>query len=199
MRVQNAIKAYKDDYIVFSKNKDVNLLLNLHDFNVISIDPASKNFAIRCESRSPRLVTTLRMTKEKFRDDIGLYDQITTFLDSFDFTSCTVCLIERQMVVNYTMIRASQHCLTYFCVKYPYMMVVEVSSKLKTSVLGAPPKLNYNERKKWSVEKAQELYRKYDDKQGQELFKAVVGKKDDVADTTTQSEAFFTLIGYVQK
>lgn len=198
MHAQTAVKFYKDDYIIFSRDDDLQRLCRLPVFNVISIDPACKNFAIRCEVRTKTCVTTIRLMKEKFDDSIQLYKQITEFLNRFDFTSCDICLIERQMSVNYTMIRASQHCITYFCIKYPHMIVVEESPKLKTRILNAPPKLNYNERKKWSIQEAERLFDMYGDSEGKRLFKSIKGKKDDAADTVTQAEAFFILIGYTE-
>src|SRR5438874_8442394 len=123
---QASLKFYKNDYIHFGRNKDIATLKTLSNINVASIDPAIKNFALRLESRSRRSVTTIYMNKVKFEDDTSVYSQITTYLDEFneDFLDVHITLIERQMSVNYNMIRVSQHCLTYFAIKYPNMIVL---------------------------------------------------------------------------
>lgn len=182
-------------YTIFSENKDMGSLLGMEEIKVVSIDPAIDNFGFRLEVRTPTSLRTVFMEKSVHED---CFLSLTRYLDSFDMSEASIVLIESQMTINYDMIRVSQHCITYFCLRYPSVIVVELSSKLKTNVLGAPKGMTKPQRKKWSVEEAERIYTKYGDTEGMRMLRSTVGKKDDVADTTTQSEAFFVMTSYVK-
>jgi len=126
-----------------------------------------------------------------------------------DFETCSVFLIEQQMQFgrfkNNTMAqKLGQHCYSYFVYKFGREKeVVEFPAYHKTQVLGAPkipgkPYKNGRERwksmtkpnrKKWSVSKAKEIL----EKRGEiDVLKELttVKKKDDLADTLTQLQAY---------
>ena len=66
------------------------------------------------------------------------FEQLSEIIDFFEknhhlLSQATICIVEKQMSINYTMVRISQHVETYFLTKYPNVAVFEISSKLKAA------------------------------------------------------------------
>ena len=87
-----------------------------------------------------------------------LFIKITDLLDEYIkyWDLCTVVLIEQQMQFgatrNTTALKVGQHILSYFIFRYgSFKMIMEYPARLKTRLMGAPPKLSKPERKKWAV------------------------------------------------
>lgn len=59
---------------------------------------------------------------------------------------------------NVDAIKIGEIVFTWFLEKYPDAIVMYFGSQHKTQILGAPWKMTKPERKKWSVEKAREMY-----------------------------------------
>nr|QBK90015.1 MAG: holliday junction resolvase [Pithovirus LCPAC101] len=131
-----------------------------------------------------------------------IYDTMTDILDHHMkyFMKCHMIIIERQREVNYKMIRCSQHIITYFLIKLRYVdthpIIYEVSSKLKSKMLDAPPNLTPSQVKKWSVELGQLILQYRGDNKSLDMIeKASKAKKDDYCDVVVQIEALFKYIG----
>lgn len=196
------IKSCKSDFIAFSEKRDILSLLTLPSINVVSIDPGVENLGLRMEVRyAPHRtfgnnVSTVGMTRTCITGS-NVFDNLRSYLRGLhnNFLQTHITIIECQMKCNNdNVIRVSQFCLTYLSVMYPNMIVLEISSKLKTRILGAPLKMSYAQRKKWSVLKARDLFTERGDQKALAILDGVDGKLDEFGDTTTQAEAFFRLL-----
>lgn len=156
---------------------------------IFSIDPGRVNFACRLEERRQNgEIETLLFKKMRFEE---LFDIIKFFEENEELLSkTTICVVEKQMSINYTMIRVSQHVETYFLTKYPHVAVFEISSKLKA-------------KKDVTVPTAKDILEKGNDKIGIDILdklenpikekgkrKPKKEKLDDLCDTVCQSDAF---------
>lgn len=98
--------------------------------------------------------------------------------------SCSVVLIEQQMNTNVAALKLAQHVRSYMEILFPHVKVVDISSRLKTK--GAPKGMTYSQRKKWCVEKATKIL----EDQGSPGLISKFAKKDDIADTICQLQAY---------
>lgn len=180
-------------------------------YQVISIDPAQKNLALRIERRYlTGKIETLVFDKVDITGGLGestaqyidvRYDNLTKFLDQFKqyYPDTHMFIIERQLAVNYRSVRISQHAISYFLLTLkdakhlPY--IIEISPQIKTRELGAEKGLNKNQIKKWAVARALLLLKWRDDKEGLKIMQKHKRKQDDLADTVCQIEALFSLWG----
>lgn len=124
-------------------------------------------------SLRPDYVTATVFARKKISFDLGLCVCMSNVLDSYEhlWKDVDVFLVEKQMDINNLCVRLSQHCESYFLLKYPGKRVVEFPSHFKTTVLGAPKvlkkggktlKKKYKSmekpaRKKWAVDTAKEI------------------------------------------
>ena len=178
---------------------------------VISIDPGIRNLALRVESRGIRdgnhPIKTIVFEKlriaEVDRKIEGRVDQlftlVTEFLEKYReiFKSSHMVIIERQLPINYKAVRVEQHILTYFMLLFKDMMptlplIYEVDPKLKGRELGASKHLNERGIKQWSIDYATEELNKRQDSVGLAVFAKNKRKLDDLADTLTQINSFFS-------
>lgn len=182
---------------------------NLTYFNVISIDPATNHFALRIEKRNfDGNIEPLAWSKENFKveeSEINTnkkYVRIIEYLKGFDhiFKTCHYMIIERQLHINYKAVRISQNAISYFLTKFPEILCVEVSPRLKTWGLGAPKGLNERQIKDWAIIEADKILEMRRDIWSIERFrwkpKGKKEKKDDLADTVVQVEGLFKLWGF---
>jgi hypothetical protein len=156
---------------------------------IFSIDPGRVNFACRLEERKEDgTIEGLLYVKKRFEE---LLD-INRFFDENQelLSKTTICIVEKQMSINYTMIRVAQHVETYFLTKYPSVAVYEISAKLKVG-------------KEETIETAKKILSKGNDKTSVELLERLGNpqkqagqrkpkkeKLDDLCDTVCQIEAF---------
>jgi hypothetical protein len=160
---------------------------------IFSIDPGRVNFACRLEERTYDLsgnvkIKGLMFVKKRFEE---LLEIQKFFEDHYDLLSqTTICIVEKQMSINYTMIRVSQHVETYFLTRFPQCAVFEISSKLKVG-------------KELTIETAKEILKMGDDQYSCDLIQKLMHptvvkgqrkpkkeKMDDLCDTVCQTEAF---------
>jgi hypothetical protein len=184
----------------------------------VSIDPAVATFAFRIERRYANShVETIYMCKLDFKNydnttktggttriDPRVLTNVSEFLTSMIpiMNEARIVAIERQMSDNYKATRIFQHTLTFFMMMAPTFkyqcIVMDVSAKLKTKILGAPKNLNYNGRKEWGIDKALELLELRGDTFALNTIQHHRGKSktkaDDLADTVIQMEAWFILV-----
>ena len=103
------------------------------------------------------------------------------------------------MPFNYKATRIAQHTLTFFMIQLKNLpqlpMIFEIDSKLKGKELDAPKTLNKNGLKEWAVQIATQLLKQRNDNKGLDILYSN-RKKDDLADTLCQIEAFFSYFGW---
>ena len=122
----------------------------------LSIDPGTKNFALRIETRyfDGRIIGEIMMKPDFTNDDnlsvCPLYNLVIAFLEQFSdwFSTIDVVIIERQLPINYKMVRMSQHLISYCLIRIPSAHILEIDSTIKTKELEAPPRLDKREVKK---------------------------------------------------
>ena len=156
---------------------------------IFSIDPGRVNFACRLEERKDDgTIIGLLFIRARFEE----LNEITDFFEKNHtlLSQTTICIVEKQMSINYTMIRVAQHVETYFLTKYPHVAVFEISSKLKVG-------------KEETIQTAKDILTKGKDETIFQLLqnlgnpikepgkrKPKKEKLDDLCDTVCQIEAF---------
>jgi predicted GTPase len=90
-------------------------------------------------------------------------------------------------------LKIAQHALSYFTFLYRDLKnIFEFPAYHKTKILGAPGKMDKPSRKKWAIEKAQEIWIERDDfKTAQKVVSSK--KKDDMSDVLVMCQAFVYL------
>ena len=153
----------------------------------------------------------LRLDPETFHN---MNDALDEYLDYFD--DCVAFVIEQQMSfrgkINPMAMKLGQHCYSYFTFKYGRTkQFIEFPAYHKTQVLGAPKvpgkknkkggfrwkTLGDRDRKKWSIDKAVEILTSRGELDVLEGL-TTVSKRDDLADTLTQLQAF-KYLAFVEK
>lgn len=133
-------------------------------------------------------------------------DLLTSYLPYFDH--CSYVIIERQMMfgrlTNPMAVKLAQHCYSFFVYTYGRAMkVIEYDAFQKTQILGSKmlevknkkgvikyKAIDKPSRKKWSIAKCEEILTMRNDVATLTLFKTKNVKKDDIADTINQLQAF---------
>lgn len=196
MHFQANKRAMKDDYIIYSKNKDLTTLVGKEEIFIVGLDPAMCNFAVGIESRpwggQGACISLFKFkVRSKVEDNVQQFcSDFINVLDEYAewWEHINLIILERQMTENPDASRISQHALTYFLLKCPEAIIVEINPKLKGKILKAPKGLNYGALKKWSVEKGKEILQTRGDTFG---LKQLTGKKlDDKCDVICEVEAF---------
>jgi len=186
-------------------------LLNLFKYSktkIVSIDPGSKNYAIRISERNNRtgsmksLYYSRWMLEDNIKNDrkieidrtfTSLYKLLNNIKDLIIKTD--LMIIERQLPINYNSTRIMQDTISYFNNIYSgnetgrYPTIVIVAPQLKGKMLGAPKGLPKAELKKWSVDVAYDFLEMDNDLWAINILNSEK-KKDDLADVVTQLEAF---------
>lgn len=189
---------------------------------VVSIDPAIKNFAIRIEKiyNDGRIVpirfgkydvageiidTTPKNKKFTLKNVEQLtsrtFSNINNVLDEFQdkYEDCHYILIERQLPKNHKMVKVMQHIISYFSVVTKNMpllpWIVEIDPKLKGAIFGFG-KCDYNVLKKKTTTLVREILTNRDDNVSLGIMDFWKSKQDDLADTVIMILAFFVWIGY---
>lgn len=179
---------------------------------LVSIDPARKNYALRIERRYfngwIKTIVFIKVSIDSIKEENDItvnntYQELTYFLDRYKefYNNCHYIIIERQLPANYKATRIAQHTIAYFSIHLhnsvllPY--IVEINPKLKGKMLGAPKGLSDSQLKSWAVEKGHELFNIRKDNYSLEILKHFKNKQDDLCDTACQAEAFMILLGYL--
>ena len=179
-------------------------------YQVVSIDPATKNYALRIERRyhngwiTPVVfdkVSIGSIVQEGDTTICNTYQVLTQFLSKYEqfYDECHFIIIERQLPQNYKATRIAQHSITYFSMRLhnrPLLpSIVEVDPQLKGKALGAPKGINPQQLKSWAVEKARELLTIRKDDFSLQVLDYFRNKQDDLSDTVCQAEAIFICWG----
>lgn len=131
---------------------------------------------------------------------VNMYDVLEKFSSYFDL--CSIILIEQQMSfgtnkTNTMAMKLAQHCKSYFIFKYKTTKeIVDFPAYHKTQVFGAGKSLTKPQRKKWSVEKAIDIFMQRGDMETVQMI-SDKKKRDDLADVFMQLQAF-KFIRYVE-
>ena len=171
---------------------------------IISIDPATKTFAIRIEIRyldgsvKPVFFVKWDLSDNSGKDSdepVEKYSNLNRKLDEIYqyIEDANVIFIERQPPINYKSCRMMQNAITYFSIKLSgskyYPIIYDVAPQLKGKILGAPPRISQYELKQWSVDKSKEILEIQGDVWSLEVLRGNKTKADDLADTVVQIEA----------
>lgn len=178
-------------------------------YQVVSIDPATDNFAFRIERRWYNgFIEGVAFEKVKFCRNISddgimeMFPEIIMFLDKYKdfYRDTSLFIIERQMHINYNAIRVVHIVFGYY-VTYiltsndnQSRVLIEIDPKVKGNVLGAPKGCDKKTLKQWGIDEAKNLLRLRCDNPCINIINQHK-KKDDLADTVIQIEAFFKLLG----
>ena len=169
-----------------------------------SIDPATKNYAVRIERRyhngwiTPVVFdkTSLKTVDQEGTSTIcTTYKTLTEFLEKYIkfFHDCHFIIIERQLPQNYKATRIAQHTISYLSIKlYNTLLlpsIIEVDSKLKGRILGAPKGISDKQLKSWAVEEGRKLFTTRLDDFSLNVLNHFSTKQDDLCDTVCQIEA----------
>jgi hypothetical protein len=143
---------------------------------------------IICSNNNITDVSATTKAKGSKALDANTFLRLTALLDSYKeyFDKCSTIIIEQQMSfgskINTMAIKIAQHTYSYFLFRYGNTKkIVEFPSYNKTQILGAPGGLEKPKRKKWAIEKANEIWTLRGDLETLELVSSKK-KKDDISD-----------------
>lgn len=171
---------------------------------VTAIDPALKNCAIRVERRTYKdgvlIVDTLFQGKFNFTnfDNLNYYaNSISCILPLLEyFTTSQYILIESQMIINYELVRMSQHLISFIMIYTKNQglkpLIIEIDSRIKSRLFQAP-RMTKVELKKWAIENAVKILTQRQDTETLNFLLAAT-KKDDHADTICYTEAWWKIL-----
>jgi hypothetical protein len=177
---------------------------------IVSIDPARKNYAMRIERRyhngwiTPVVFDKVAIESIQQEGDTTIcntYQVLTSFFDKYRqfYDECHFIIIERQLPQNYKATRIAQHSISYFSIclhnKPLLPSIVEVDPKLKGKILGAPKGISDKQLKSWAVEVGRNLLTMRQDNFSLQVLDHFRNKQDDLCDTVCQIEAIFICWG----
>lgn len=147
---------------------------------------------ILCSNNNISDISNISTTNKKEKGSKSLtsnvFLKLTSLLDSHKeyFDKCSTIIIEQQMSfgskINTMAIKIAQHTYSYFLFRYGNTKkIVEFPSYNKTQILGAPGGLEKPKRKKWAIEKANEIWTLRGDLDTVEMINSKK-KKDDMSD-----------------
>lgn len=214
LKINKSEKPDKTPYsIYYPHSLDVSNRKWTQDYiQVVSMDPATKNFALRIEKRyfdgrilpvvfdKVSLKPVLVDTNES--QVVTTYESLTDFLNKYYqyYLDCHFIIIERQLPQNYRATRIAQHTISYFSImlhdKPLLPSIIELDPKIKGKVLGAPKNIGDKQLKTWAIMKARELLTMRQDEFSIGVLNYFSKKQDDLSDTVCQAEALFILWGY---
>lgn len=178
-------------------------------YQIVSIDPNQKNYAIRIERRykngwiTPLVFDKVTLNKSTIESDVTIcdtYQHLTSILDKYVsyYDSCHFIIIKRQPPQDYRAVRISTHTISYFSIRLhntPLLSsIIELDPKLK--ILGAPKGITEKQFKAWMVEKARELLTLRQDTFSIKILNYFPTKQDDLSRTVCQAEALFIYWGF---
>lgn len=204
-RVSRFSKGPKKPYSVWSLHSDDRSpTWDNRELRVGSIDPAIKNYAVRVETwkicdrnvqeRSMEYFSKSDLTIGSEEDPTLVYKNLSQLLTTILplLITCQFVIVECQMAINTEITRISQHTITEICVRVQNKgvccLVLEMDSRLKTRLLGVPPKIRGQTLKKWTIDTAIQLFRQENDDISIEFIMSQK-KKDDLADVKCQLRA----------
>ncbi len=197
----------KQDRFIKNGKKDINptdkYTSFLEEFYHCGNTILCSNNDITCdpeENKEPKKRATKKSKKDDSKEDkpvkkkgsktldSSVFIRLTNLLDSHKeyFDKCSTIIIEQQMSfgskINTMAIKIAQHTYSYFLFRYGNTKkIVEFPSYNKTQILGAPGGLDKPQRKKWAIEKANEIWTMRGDMDTIDMI-TTKKKKDDMSD-----------------
>lgn len=173
----------------------------------LSIDPGTKNLAIRMEKRmkhgkQKKIIFEKLNIKynivEDGRVEVEFFDTLIDYMDEkIDLIlKLDVIIVERQPIVNYRTARIMQHFLTYFnivfknCQEEVCPMIVDVKPELRKKWLKFPKNLNKNGFDQATKEIGRNFLEKQNDAESIAVLNKTGRKTDDLCITVCQIETF---------
>jgi hypothetical protein len=147
--------------------KDINDSDDIKDIKDIKIKKKNKKKNLDDSDNSYYSDTDNKDNKKKGSKSLNanIFLRLTSLLDKNKdyFDKCSTIIIEQQMSfgnrINTMAIKIAQHTYSYFLFRYGNTKkIVEFPSYNKTQILGAPGGLDKPKRKKWAIEKANEIW-----------------------------------------
>lgn len=192
-------------------------------YQIVSIDPSTKNLGIRIEKRylDGKIETLVHerygfvpLAKERRAQGLEplknpnkielfpeLYRDITLFLNKYEklYRESHIVIIERQLDINYKCVRIAQHVISYFSLLLQNArllpFIVEIDSREKFEQWKCPKNLNNAGKKQWIIKRMIQLCYYRNDEYS--LEKLTELKKDDLADTIAQIDAWMHNVGLI--
>lgn len=169
----------------------------------VFIDPGIINCAIRiCKNDLiTNTITTILQIKLNFNDptpDLHYFNAITIlnkYLSYFKWSHYIV--IEKQLPINYKLVRMSQHLISYFMITLKNKgfrpLIYEIDPKQKSHLLGGKFKMPKAKLKIWCKDKALEILLARNDIS---TYNFIINskKQDDHGDTVCYDECWWLLI-----
>lgn len=198
------MKTIKNKFWILNDTKDLKTGLvcsskNLRDLIInsdiiISVDPGIKNFSfIVLEPKKLKLIIYHRLI---LKQGSMIYKDLTKKLDNImneiKENKKITLIIEKQLPRSIVMSRIEQHVISYFIIKYPDSLVIQVNPRNRILML----KNHYKKdkiTKKDSVEWASSHIEKIEDNKAKEIIKSLK-KKDDFSDTICQVYSLIYLL-----
>lgn len=191
-------------------NKNLASLIDIHTeisipttrdyYQIGSIDPAVKNFALRVERRynlnngtvfvTPGLHTVWDISpKGKYKSQwSNLNDKLDQEFNLFD--NCDYIIIEKQLKINKYATAVQQHVISYLSIRlknnHRKTKIFIIDSKLKNIVLQSKKGDNI---KLLSIQRCLDILMSRNEQSSIDIINAT-NKKDDLADVICQIEAF---------
>lgn len=181
----------------------------------VFVDPGIKNCAIRIAhydldtgAKTTRLQLNFDFTHESLTTefvttgygiDTIYYTNVSKALDEYSelFRWAHYIVIESQLPINYDLVRMSQHITTYLMMtvkdKGFRPLIIEIDPKLKSRMLGAPPKMTKPQLKVWCKNKAVAILRERGDTVTADMIEKV-RKGDDHGDTVCYEEIWWMIL-----
>jgi hypothetical protein len=167
---------------ILCSNNDITCDVNVKDESTIEKKQRKKKGEKKEEE-----VKTVKKKGSKALDS-NVFLRLTNLLDKHKeyFDKCSTIIIEQQMSfgskINTMAIKIAQHTYSYFLFRYGNSKkIVEFPSYNKTQLLGAPGGLEKPQRKKWAIEKANEIWTMRGDLDTVDMI-GTKKKKDDMSD-----------------
>jgi hypothetical protein len=156
---------------------------------LISFDIGEKNFAYTIAeifNAEIRLISyQVHNLKKKNKQPISQTClEMNNILEKVNLQQCKFFIIEKQLSKNIKCQRLEQHLWSYLTCHFDHENVILFHPQQKINFFIGKNKLTSRERKKWSVEKAYELFPN---------LNLEIKKKDDICDSILQLYVFFNL------
>jgi len=190
--------------LIHSSNADPNSNYVIGVF----IDPGLINCAIRvCKNDlTTGKIETLLQVKLDFKkntsnkdNEIDIYNNSIGILDYYlDFFKWShYIIIEKQLPINYSLVRMSQHIISYFMINLRNKgfrpLIYEIDPKQKSHLLGGKFKMSKPQLKVWCKNKALEILTTRGDESTKKLIISSK-KQDDHGDTVCYDECWWILM-----
>lgn len=163
---------------------------NKKSYYCLSIDPGRKNLGfgiMKISKGKNRIATVVRETMTKVD-----YDYYASFFNTYDYSNIDMIVIEKQLCQNTSISNISKNIISYFVCRVD-AIVIEVSPRLKSTMLNCPKGTKGKNLKLWEINTALDILLESSDKRGIKIFldecndSDLSDFRDDVYDSTVRA------------